>query len=259
MSIFGKKEFCPLCGKKVGLMGKRTSDGVSICFDCFLRLDIDPEIMRFLSIESVMERAEQRSQNLRLFKDFQPSREVKAGGLYFREDTRLQMWYVSEEKEPVNPTLYRYDEIATFELKEDGNSVSSGGLGRALVGGVLFGGVGAVVGAVTGGKTTKRVISSLQFEISLTNHWRNHITVNLMRFGGTCKSGSLAYSGYMQEAGKLINLFNSICGRAKQDTVGPATAPISIADEIIKFKELCNQGIITEEEFSKKKKELLDM
>ena len=34
---------------------------------------------------------------------------------------------------------------------------------------------------------------------------------------------------------------------------------LSPADEIRKFKELCDDGIITEEEFQQKKKKLLDL
>ncbi|MFD4853896.1 PH domain-containing protein [Bacillus mycoides] len=35
------------------------------------------------------------------------------------------------------------------------------------------------------------------------------------------------------------------------------SAPISVADELIKFKELCDMGVITEDEFNAKKKQLL--
>lgn len=257
--LFGKKEFCPFCGRKVGLMKKRTSDGVAVCFDCFVYLDIDEEIMKFLSLDAVSERASQRAKNKTLFQKFKPCREVKAGGCYFREDSQLQMWYVTRIKNPDNPTLYRYDEVVTFELKEDGNSVSSGGLGRAVAGGLLFGGAGAIVGAVTGGKTTKRVLSSIDFVISLTNSWRNNITVNFLRFGGKCKSGSWEYKEYMKEASELVNFFNSICGRAKQSAPTLTTESSGATDEIIKFKGLLDKGIITEEEFRQKKKELLGL
>ena len=257
--LFGKKEFCPFCGRKVGMMKKRTMDGVAVCFDCFVYLDVDAEIMKFLSLEAVAERLSQRSDNKTLFQKFRPCREVKAGGLYFREDSQLQMWYVTGVKNPDNPTLYRYDEVVTFELKEDGNSVSSGGLGRAVAGGLLFGGAGAIVGAVTGGKTTKRVLTSIDFVISLTNSWRNTITVNFLRFGGKCKSGSLEYKAYMEEAARLVNFFNSICGRVKQSASLLTTASSNATDEIIKFKELLDKGIITEEEFLQKKKDLLGL
>lgn len=36
-------------------------------------------------------------------------------------------------------------------------------------------------------------------------------------------------------------------------------AQFSVADEILKFKQLLDMGVITQEEFDKKKKELLDM
>ena len=34
--------------------------------------------------------------------------------------------------------------------------------------------------------------------------------------------------------------------------------PFSVADEILKFKKLCDEGIITQEEFELKKKQLLE-
>lgn len=59
------------------------------------------------------------------------------------------------------------------------------------------------------------------------------------------------------KCGELISEdsdFCSLCG-AKQER--PQT--ISLADEILKFKGLMDQGIITQEEFEKKKKELLQV
>ncbi|EPZ54444.1 hypothetical protein H477_3583 [[Clostridium] sordellii ATCC 9714] len=46
--------------------------------------------------------------------------------------------------------MYNYKDIIEFELLEDGESITKGGLGRAVAGGVLLGGVGAIVGGVTG-------------------------------------------------------------------------------------------------------------
>ena len=45
----------------------------------------------------------------------------------------------------------------------------------------------------------------------------------------------------------------------KRKNAKPATQQISVADEIIKFKELLDAGIITQEEFMVKKRELLRM
>ena len=61
--------------------------------------------------------------------------------------------------------ILNYDDIQSYELLEDGNSVSKGGVGRAIVGGLAFGGVGAIVGGVTGHKN-KATCSRLQIKIT---------------------------------------------------------------------------------------------
>ena len=48
-----------------------------------------------------------------------------------------------------------FKDIIGMEFKEDG--ISTNGVGRAAVGGILFGGVGAVVGAVTGKRTVQNI------------------------------------------------------------------------------------------------------
>jgi hypothetical protein len=37
-----------------------------------------------------------------------------------------------------NPKIYNYSDIVDFELLEDGESITKGGLGRAITGGLLF-------------------------------------------------------------------------------------------------------------------------
>ena len=49
----------------------------------------------------------------------------------------------------VKDIIYNYKNIVSYELLEDDKVVTSGGVGPAAVGGMLFGGAGAVVRAVT--------------------------------------------------------------------------------------------------------------
>lgn len=42
--------------------------------------------------------------------------------------------------------IYSHSDVIEYELLENGETVTKGGIGRALAEGVLFGGVGAVVG-----------------------------------------------------------------------------------------------------------------
>lgn len=70
-------------------------------------------------------------------------------------------------------------------------------------------------------------------------------------------SGKVVYSvpsGYLDEIENYINQ-----ARNKSNSSAPTTNQVSAADEILKFKNLLDQGIINQEEFDKKKKELLGM
>ena len=91
--------------------------------------------------------------------------------------------YIDEKKEKMmisnmlsgNRKVFNFDEILGMEIAEDG--VSTNGVGRAAVGGVLFGGVGAIVGSNTAKKTVKTIkiifylkrISEPRYEIEFTH------------------------------------------------------------------------------------------
>ena len=85
--------------------------------------------------------------------------------------------------------IFDYSAIAEYELLEDGNSIEKGGIGRALVGGALFGGAGAVVGASTGHKH-KATCSKLQIKITLNDMKTPVVYVNFIE-AETKKNGAL--------------------------------------------------------------------
>src|SRR5699024_4841663 len=64
-------------------------------------------------------------------------------------------------------TVVDFKDVVAFELLEDDETVTSGGLGRAAAGGAIFGGAGAVVGAVTGKKKEKGTCNSLRIKVKL--------------------------------------------------------------------------------------------
>lgn len=262
MSLW-KKEFCPFCGNKIGFLNFRIQENIAICPSCFTKADLDAESFKLMDVDTLAKCYDKRKKDLVLFHQFRVTNEVKIGLFgtqYFREDANLGVWYVSSSKKPDNPTLFRHEELAHFELLEDGNSVASGGLGRAAVGGILFGGVGAVVGAVTGGKVTKKVLTSLEVAIVLNNPYRKKIMINCMGGEKNIKSGSMKYKHYMQDAQNLMIFLHGIKARAKASLSSIESPPVaSSADEILQFKKLLDMGVITEEEFVVKKKQLLGL
>lgn len=90
----------------------------------------------------------------------------KIGNLIGLDDTNKK-WVIYDAYGLIKET-HNYSDIVSFELLEDGKSVAEGGLKRALVGGVLFGGAGAIVGGITG-KKTNEVCNSLKIKVTISN------------------------------------------------------------------------------------------
>ena len=261
MALFGKKEGCPVCGGAVkGMLNAKIKDKAVLCQECSRKIRMEPTMLPFQSADDIREHIAYREENQKTFDTFVVSRQQKAGQMFLRVDDSKKLWYC-DVKKPVNPPLLAFSEIVDYELSEDGDTVTKGGLGRAAAGGLLFGGVGAIVGGVTGGKKSKTVIKSMKLRISLSNKYTNQIVLEFIPVGADCKSGSMVYNAYKQEANSVISILDSMCRQAEQDAnIQPmATPATSNADEILKFKQLLDAGVITEEEFNAKKKQLLGL
>lgn len=71
-------------------------------------------------------------------------------------------------KEDFSPSIYNFSDILECSIKEDGdtviNTVSKSLIGRAMAGGVLFGGIGAVIGGLSG----ERIVSEKIYRATLS-------------------------------------------------------------------------------------------
>lgn len=163
-----------------------------------------------------------------------------------------------------NGTIFRFDEIADFDLLENNNTIASGGLGRAVVGGVLLGGAGAIVGGVTGKRKTKATCDMLVVQVSTTNMFFPNLMITYIN--KEVKKTDKKYTKEFNNAQQTIAGLNSVIKMAENNKVVKVSVENSndINDsnpyeELKKVKELLDMGIITQEEFDLKKKELLGL
>lgn len=160
-------------------------------------------------------------------------------------------------------SLIPYDKIIGYELLEDGGSVASGGLGRAAVGAVLLGPVGAVVGGVTGKKKSKATCMNLQVKIVLTDSPQPAFYITLLK-KETKKSSSL-YKSRFEDAQNICAKLEAIlhdrdAALTSTESVNHAVAQANDpAEELRKYKTLLDDGIITQEDYDAKKKQLLGL
>lgn len=174
------------------------------------------------------------------------------GGVIGFDETNKK--WVIYDKYGLIEQVYNYSDIVGFELLENGESVAEGGIKGALVGGILFGEAGAIVGSITGRKTNE-ICNSLKIKVTLNDISFPVTYVNLI--DSEVKKSNPIYKNNLEIAQKCLSAFQLACNKQNDSKQENNKEPAS--DEIRKYKGLLDEGIITQEEFDKKKKELLDL
>lgn len=263
MGLFSKEK-CILCGLEVGVLNRtKLNNETFLCSNCVAKTGISQgfgiDNLKGLSLDGIKERIEYHEkdmkENLERITNFNPS--YKVGGYIWFDDSHK--WFVFPKgtfnSKINNCYIFKYEEILDFEVLEDGTSVTKGGLGKALVGGAVFGLAGAIAGGTS--KKTKQVCTKLQLKVT-TRSVDNPI-VYLDLINTEFKKNSFVYKEATKSVQDILSKFQIIMDQLEQENnITPASSN-SVADEIKKFKELLDMGAITQEEFDAKKKELLDI
>ncbi|MFD1385665.1 SHOCT domain-containing protein [Oceanobacillus oncorhynchi subsp. oncorhynchi] len=213
------------------------------------------------------ERNKRESKSKELSVDFKPTKQI---GRFIAFDNERKKWAklykgsnlevnqsaigIQNSSNTTIEEVYDYGDIINFEILEDGESVASGGLGRAMVGGILFGGAGAIVGGVTGRKKSKEICNSLRLKMTVDNI--NKPVVYIDFIDTPIKRNSDVFKGIAEMAQESLSTFQLICDKQEPENNQQNT---SASDEIKKYKELLDSGAITDDEYNQKKKQLLDL
>lgn len=239
---------CKSCGSSLSFAGAKTKikDGV-ICSNCANSTKFKNSEFKEKDLLQIKTRQSYLEKHKSVFESFSATTEIQ-NRLYIDSTNRLF-------KVNNSPEVFRFEDLIDFELVEDGNSVVSGGLGGAVVGGFLFGGIGAIVGSNASSKKISKEVTNLDVVLKINSEWYPKEKMNVI-FSKTPRN-SASYKKSLAFAEKLMLELEKIKKSCEKTTV-PNNA-ISAADEILKFKHLMDAGIITEQEFQQKKNQLLGL
>ncbi len=169
----------------------------------------------------------------------------------------------------INGRYLLKDRIFGFDLVEDGEQVTKGGLGAAVAGGLvgslaprLIGrSTGAIVGASIGKRKTTNNCISLDVIITLNDPNTHELTENIVLhlISSPVSKQSVDYMQAKLSGQKIIEFLTKITeeSSSKETHSIETQQSISSVNEILEFKKLLDAGIITQEEFDAKKKQLL--
>lgn len=253
MGFFDLKVNCSVCGDKVGLNRFQLAKDVWICPECLKKVGGIKEFNNIKQMKPEEIKTMIDINNDKLNK-FNPTQKIEN---YFYIDENTKQWGIPQTSilgKIKDIKIYKYTDIINFELLEDGNSITKGGTGRAIAGGLLFGNTGAIVGGVTGNRKSKLTCSKLQIKITLNDLSNPAVYINFIET--EFKKDGIVYKEAYNSAQKVLSLLQIICtsnnGEEKEENYN-----YSKAEEIKQYKELLDIGAITQDEYEKKKKELL--
>lgn len=182
-------------------------------------------------------------------------------GLFGINDEHKKWAIIRKLSVPCNDHRYDYDvydysDLINYEVVENGNSIQSGRGGSAALGYLAFGVAGAIIGSSLY-KENKALVSDLHISISVRDLKAPNKTICLL--SRTVDNKSFEYKEAVANCEKIIAILHYIMNEnANKGSVSArAIYAFSVADEIAKFKKLCDDGVITTDEFEVQKKKLL--
>lgn len=254
-----KQKICPICQEKLTFLKSTLKDGIKVCSKHVVQEAglLLTETIEQSTVEDIKERIEQvklaQHESELDVANFSVSKKI---GNFIAIDEENKKWATLSSIRGKIQQIFDYDDIVDFELLEDGNSVASGGLGRALAGGVLFGGAGAIVGGVTGKKKNKEFCRSLRMKVTVNDIQNPAVYINFIET--KTKKDGFVYKTIAQQAQECLSLLQLICDRQDKESAEDSKTS-NPADEIMKFKQLLDAGAITYDEYEAKKKQLLGL
>lgn len=168
-------------------------------------------------------------------------------------------------------TIVKYDTIKDIQVYESVQEVTStkssgrekrkGVMTRAAVGTILLPGAGTLAGALTAKKqssieteavTSQQVTRDDPFKTVLTIPYNQELEVKLR----SILAENLSQAAPVEQIAETPLVENTPPVEQLQQIEQPVSN-ISVADELIKLKELLDAGVLTEEEFATQKQRLL--
>ncbi|WP_440896256.1 hypothetical protein ACS127_17300 [Amphibacillus sp. Q70] len=203
-------KLCAICGSETGLDRNSIANKEVACRSCINQAKLTAlEVLKLrkMTADDLKEKINNVSENKDDPANFNTTKKI---GSHVAFDDHKKKWGIPSALGLVLPqNFYDYNDVVAIELLEDGQTQVKGGIGRALVGGALAGGAGAIVGAVT--RKSKDVCNSLK--VKVTTRDINKPAVFITFLDKKTKKDSSAYKKAYQQAQECLSAFQVICDR----------------------------------------------
>jgi len=228
-------------------------------------------VIAIVQAVNTSKRKQEMESKLKSLPDFNPTQQVMGcdgnSGLAV-DEPRKKICLITNNGTSVSQRIIYYKDIFSVELFEDGTSITktvrSSQIGGAVVGGLLLGGVGALVGGLSGKTETSGKVKRIDLRLIVNDTNAPLHDVAFMNVEG--KKDGIIYTQAIQVARRWHGIVEVLIKRADSEEkslqnserqIQPALPNASVADEIKKLAELHHSGVLTSDEFQQQKSRLL--
>ena len=189
-------------------------------------------------------------------KGYNLDRVIDVGENIFIVDNKKKKWILLNNLE--QEIIYDFSLVSSYEIYEDGNSVVKGSAGRALIGGAFFGITGAIIGS-----SGKRKIESNCNELKLLIRLNeiNSPLIELVAINSPTIKEGVRYKNSIKSLQEICACFEyMINNKTLEESANIKKEQPKIKskkEQLLELRELLDEGLITEEDFNKKKQEIL--
>ena len=163
-----------------------------------------------------------------------------------------------------------YQDLLSSEIFEDGESISKAMRGSqiagAIIGNIAFGGVGAIIGGLSGKRKTAGTVNRIYFRLTVNDIKQPIFDINFLN--KETKKDKPIYQQALQKARHCHGLVEVLIKRADMEDRQLAqktntsndqqvSKQLSVADELKKLADLRDSGALTNEEFQQQKAKLI--
>lgn len=264
---------CSICGGFADGARRITKDGYYVCAKCYVRCDKPPlfsektlnEIVEWGLNKDVREEEKriQEQERRELIQQRQKEEEEQKEADKLEQMKYSKIFYANrtvsiikiDDKNHLfmhvyeSPYIFKFSDIISYDVKVNGATHIKGGGVGTLIGGSLFGVTGAIVGNAFSPKQAKESIENITIVISLNNKDYPILSINC----GISTDKANKIAAVIEQMMEIANRENTMLHK----TTNTSDNTLDDIAKIREFKKLFDEGILTEEEFIAKKKQIL--
>ena len=275
MGLFNKKDPCAICGDKVtGLLPQKIA-GQLVCKACYGYVHLPDGVVEDMTMDEFNAYRAFREENDGLRRKFQNTQQVNLSflGDHIVFDMTNSLFCLDEKLES---TVFEGKNIKSFVICEDGVPLFKGSASglvcytstvpeRAVA-------MYPMIDRASYYQDLPEPVQKFVIEIHCEHpYWK---TIRMEKSAPTFNNSFPNINNYISEYNESVDVMGQLAdalmevafpgvmdqrgkSNAASSTDQTTTASADVVDEILRFKSLAEQGIITEEEFTAKKRQLL--